>query len=622
MQRITWYGLLAVVALVAPIGGQARAPQATARELATLPGVDAEELVRLPNGRVVIYTTGDSIISYDLTGKRGTLLTRGFEGNLRLSTAGDRIAFFRPSEDRKTYFVWGMPIDPATGLAAGPAQRVTVTPGDTPGFSPDGTLLSFGILTGDSNDLAVVPATGGTARTLAKYRNLRRTSWSADGKSVFVVQGTGSTSSVDRVPIDGGPAQRLMSFTGIARGLIDGDIAFYHPNADAQAKGRVVYETASGAKGEFRIPIECPEGYWFNWVSACALRGELSATQSLWLRTTRASTAYAVNLADGKVRPLVAEASKSRAPLWSPDGRRIALQEMAAGQFGITVMNADGSQRRRYPVSNPEGRHMRWSPNGQMLAYYVAPGRDTVAVLDLMTGRTRLLSSVSPNRSISTFIWRPDSRSIVLVKRTTSGDPATEVYEVPLEGQERKLHDFGTTFPPSRQDPVIFISDQLMLIGPPDDQLISIADGTARRIPGAERRVSVPGMSGDGERLFWLIRNADGSITSGQLVDVAGSSRRTVSVPFAVSAFPWSQFHPDGRHVILIGRMPGETVTKIFLVPLNGDAPRVLTQFTGRVYNMRMSPDGTTLVYDVEGAPTTTIHELDVSPILKAIERR
>ncbi len=148
MQRITWYGLLAVVALGASIAGRAQTPQAQApqpkvREIATIPGVNVGEAVRMPNRRVVIYTTGRSIFAYDLASKRSILVTSGFDGELTISRAGDRVAYDHDSEDRKSGFIWSIPINPTTGAAAGSAQRVSMREGDEASFSPDGKLLAF-----------------------------------------------------------------------------------------------------------------------------------------------------------------------------------------------------------------------------------------------------------------------------------------------------------------------------------------------------------------------------------------------------------------------------------------------------------------------------------------------
>src|SRR5260370_34841706 len=90
MHRITWYAVLPLVALAAPIAGRAQAPKAQApqakvRELATIDG-DVTGFVRLPTGRALIYTSlpegadpnqprvEDSTFTYDIATKRRTLL--------------------------------------------------------------------------------------------------------------------------------------------------------------------------------------------------------------------------------------------------------------------------------------------------------------------------------------------------------------------------------------------------------------------------------------------------------------------------------------------------------------------------------------------------------------------
>lgn len=121
MQRITWYGLLAIVALAAPIGGQAQAPQSPQPkigEIAKLPGVDAREAVRLPNGRVVLYAAGDSIFAHDLASNHSTLVTRGFNGELAMSRKGDRIAFDH-ALDEKIEVIWSIPITSANSISSG-----------------------------------------------------------------------------------------------------------------------------------------------------------------------------------------------------------------------------------------------------------------------------------------------------------------------------------------------------------------------------------------------------------------------------------------------------------------------------------------------------------------------
>ena len=156
-----------------------------------------------------------------------------------------------------------MQIDPRTGTARGTAQRISKSAGDWPSFSPNGKHIAFRVeRTSETWDLVVVPAAGGTERTVAKYdKQFVPVSWSANGKWIFVQIGRrGDPSvSIERVPAAGGRSESQMShspsspFADIT-GQIDGHIAFYRPDIAARAEGRLAYVTASGSFGELRIP--------------------------------------------------------------------------------------------------------------------------------------------------------------------------------------------------------------------------------------------------------------------------------------------------------------------------------------------------------------------------------
>jgi hypothetical protein len=124
MHRITSYVLLTFGAIAAPIVGSAQAPPATVRQIATLTGVDGNQVVLMPNGRVILYTEGDSVVGYDLTTKRSTLVTHGWWSELAISRAGDRIAYGHPSEDGKIpSHIWTLSIDPRPATPSAPPDR-------------------------------------------------------------------------------------------------------------------------------------------------------------------------------------------------------------------------------------------------------------------------------------------------------------------------------------------------------------------------------------------------------------------------------------------------------------------------------------------------------------------
>ena len=60
--------------LALPLVLSAQTVQPTVRAIATIPGVAVDEAVRLPNRRVILFTDDDSIVAYDLTTKRRTVV--------------------------------------------------------------------------------------------------------------------------------------------------------------------------------------------------------------------------------------------------------------------------------------------------------------------------------------------------------------------------------------------------------------------------------------------------------------------------------------------------------------------------------------------------------------------
>jgi TolB protein len=76
---------------------------------------------------------------------------------------------------------------------------------------------------------------------------------------------------------------------------------------------------------------------------------------------------YVVN-ADGSGLQQVTHPTSTddESPSWSPDGRRIVFEVNLDGELGISVVNLDGSGRRRLTA---DGESPAWSPAGRRIAF-------------------------------------------------------------------------------------------------------------------------------------------------------------------------------------------------------------------------------------------------------------
>ena len=660
MQRITWYALLAVVALVVPVGGQTpsqqqQMPRANVRELATIEG-QVWEWVLLPSRRTLIYQgEDDRTFAYDIATGRRTLLGTNMEPG-GVSPQGDRFAFNRTAEGGTEGFVWTVPIDPRTGLATGDAQRVSLRP--TTGrakFSPDGRMLVFraGARPDGTSDLTLVPATGGAERVLNFPSRVGAYGWSADGESLYVERPSRTPPTViERVPLQGGPREPLVPWTRFTNdqpvGLSpDARVAFIHANPD-----RFFYRTASGVEGEISVPLPAPydDGDVLN-MDLRSLR--FTATTQVQKQRVRV-----LDLTTGQSRDLLPENVQSNGPAWSPDGRRLAVLSGNLSHHDITVVNADGSSPRVYPVpmhldgwfeQSPDSMvwQMPWSPDGRHLAFRTnrAPESDKVgggpddqyelALLDLDSGQTRVLATSSGH--IGRFVWRSDGKAIRTVKWTAGtavpfGSPLRRsIVEIPLDGPERVLRDISGEFP--RATGVTFMSDRAVVVSVATDRsperfLVPLDGGAVRRLPDPGSEPGLRGGGGTGvvagNQLLVGQIDANGELRAGQVVSTVGDPTRTLRFPHASSN---GVALPDGRQFVSVGRASGASAHTVFLVPIDGSAPRLVGEISppnpnslGRL--LAPSPDGRLLAYTADGGDTTRIFEVDLGPAIPAILNR
>lgn len=660
MYTIRWHPLLTLGMLIVPIAGPAQTappqgPQPKITEIATIPGAGLGEFARMPNGRIIVYGHDDSIMAYNLTTKRSTLVTRGWDFDLVISPQGDRIAYSRSSEDGRSNFVWTIPIDPATAAPRGPAQRVTESSGNSPSFSPDGKLIAFDVhrMKGpdDANpdhDLAVVPATGGTQRIVTQYGKqwIGLNSWSADGKWIYVQGGVVPNTAgwIDRVPAAGGTSEHMISYTlkqpmpqgGSGPG--DGKIAFYSPDNYAFAQGRLAYATASGVNGEIQVPPRSSPGYLFG------------PPRAILARETIPSMLRVLDLERGTVRDLPVGELEAQWVTWSPDMKRLAYSSGEGERQELVVTNADGSGQRRYPGKGNGlvgGIRPFWSPDGSNLSYTADSYRE-IRVLNVATGSSRLIVSAPAQSWFSTVRWQPDGKSLrAMTAVGAPGGPSSKyrVVEIRLDGTQREVRDLSVEFPGmllaflvSPQLAIVEMGDRATLVAT-QIVLVPLNGGSPKPVPFPRLdpgiRLSLINYAMSEQWFFSYLMAANGRVGI-QVMSTATDSTRVFRFPANLYAGPSPFIAADGKQIVAFGYERGwGNETTVYSIPLDGSAPHVIgrvpkpeigvrtspTTFSATSGFSGLSPDGKYFAFFSPGEPTLHVYDVDLTPILQLIKK-
>jgi Tol biopolymer transport system component len=119
-------------------------------------------------------------------------------------------------------------------------------------------------------------------------------------------------------------------------------------------------------------------------------------------------------------------------PDWSPDGRSIVYTSTAGGDWGIWVMNADGSGKRQLTNTPALDAEPAWSPDGSSIAFrrtdatgsdlMIVPAAGGEAVRIAMAGEQRMPA------------WSPDGKLIAFVGQETA-QAQPELYIMRANGQ-------------------------------------------------------------------------------------------------------------------------------------------------------------------------------------------
>ncbi|MGD9903084.1 MAG: prolyl oligopeptidase family serine peptidase [Vicinamibacterales bacterium] len=352
-------------------------------------------------------------------------------------------------------------------------QRVS----GTPAISPDGRRVAFAVRetswTDNAYETEVWLADAGTAASARPLTNAARSSlapaWSPDGRWIAFVSDRSDTRQLYRLSIEGGEAEALTSGSeGVASFAWSPDgtrIAYTKEDAETPAmKARVekygefthedhdhrmmqlhLVEVSTRATRALTAGAFVVGGFdWSPDGTRIAFDHRVNADPG----SSGSADLSLVEVASGRVTPLVTQDGPDTSPRWSPDGRRIVFQSAMAKPFyfyengALAVVDAAGGAPTVLTAGFDENPQLvAWTPAG----IFFAASQRTWASLYRLDPASRQVTPlrVGDEWIGQSFAVTPDGRHTAFVGSGPRHFP--DVYAAPVAATlvATKLSDLG-----------------------------------------------------------------------------------------------------------------------------------------------------------------------------------
>ncbi|MEZ0106246.1 putative cell wall-binding protein [Catenulispora sp. EB89] len=264
----------------------------------------------------------------------------------------------------------GMPQPPMTGGMA----RVS-----SMAYSPDGSKLALVATTKSPSRLYVMAADGSDAHAVA-WTNSADIAWSADGKSIYIVQYGSEKKSgnlvatIVRMSPDGGGAVPVVTVTGPGNPNIDsfkvsskGDIAYdVRVSNGSLSNTSYLFHAASGQTTQLPAAIS---GYDFS-------------PDGTSLMYPQAADKVCVLPVSGGSCTTISTAATASEVAWSPDGTEFAYGSGEGPSGTLTIADLTGKTVAKVAPAFGVGSKLTWQPHAYHGAPAPAPTADRVAGAD------------------------------------------------------------------------------------------------------------------------------------------------------------------------------------------------------------------------------------------------
>jgi Tol biopolymer transport system component len=287
------------------------------------------------------------------------------------------------------------------------------------------------------------------------------------------------------------------------------------------------------------------------------------------------------------------------APSWSPDGNKIAFQNLVRTKFDIRVVNLESKQMTWITNDVVGNTRPAWTKSGKFI-YFSSARSGGINVWRAPVKRDGTLDG--PLQQVTTGAGQdvevaisPDSRRLAYATLHQNAD----IWELPVDPQTGKANGapqavIGTTREDSRGawspdgKMIAFNSDRA---GNMNIWLFSPTDSTSRQLSSGEGGDFQPNWSPDGKKVaFFSSRSGSPNIWE---ADVASGGQRTLTSNSGVNVNPF--YSPDGKVIAYQSDQSGRL--EVWLMGDDGTNPHQLTKVGVMGHFMRWSEDGREIVF-------------------------